>query len=54
MIEPGNYISGTNIFTEKSVSKLSDEMWGKMTKEVQQDYGRKWFDYRVSFNFVFN
>jgi len=48
MIEPGNYISGTNIFTEKSVSKLSDEMWSKMTEEVQQDYGRKWFDYRVN------
>merc|ERR1739838_961609 len=48
MIEPGNYIAGTNIFTKKSVSQLSGEMWGKMTAEVQEDYGRKWVDFRVN------
>lgn len=50
MIEPGNYIAGTNIFTKKSVAQLSEEMWKKMTKEVQEDYGQEWFEYRVGFD----
>ena len=48
MIEPGNYIAGTNIFTKASVEKLADEIWNKMPHNIREDYGKKWFDSRVS------
>ena len=47
MLEPGNYIAGTNIFTKQSVKKLADEIWSKMTDGVKADYGKAWFDSRV-------
>nr|CAB3225332.1 D-beta-hydroxybutyrate dehydrogenase, mitochondrial-like [Phallusia mammillata] len=47
IIEPGNYIAGTNIFTKSSVKQIGDGMWEKMTDEVKEDYGRDLFDRRV-------
>uniref|UniRef100_H2ZLU1 Uncharacterized protein n=1 Tax=Ciona savignyi TaxID=51511 RepID=H2ZLU1_CIOSA len=47
IIEPGNYIAGTSIFTEDGVKKLGDSMWSKMPDNVKEDYGKELFDYRV-------
>lgn len=48
MLEPGNYIAGTNIFTKQSVKKLSKEIWSKMTDDVKSAYGKPWFDSRIA------
>lgn len=47
IIEPGNYIAGTNIFTKESVSDLSTKMWNDMDDIVKADYGREYFDKKV-------
>ena len=36
MIEPGNYIAGTNIFNENFVKGQAEKMWGEMTEEVKR------------------
>ncbi|XP_002128232.3 D-beta-hydroxybutyrate dehydrogenase, mitochondrial-like [Ciona intestinalis] len=48
IIEPGNYIAGTSIFTKDGVKKLGDSMWEKMPDNVKEDYGKKLFDLRVA------
>lgn len=48
IIEPGNYIAGTNIFTKETVGNLADNMWNKMSDVVKKDYGREYFDAKVN------
>lgn len=48
IIEPGNYIAGTNIFTPESVSELAKKMWQDMGHQVKVDYGREYFDKKVN------
>ncbi|KAF2355580.1 Short-chain dehydrogenase/reductase SDR [Trinorchestia longiramus] len=48
VIEPGNFVAGTNIFTEESVEKSAQEMWNNMSEEVKQDYGEDVFQERVT------
>nr|XP_039271857.1 D-beta-hydroxybutyrate dehydrogenase, mitochondrial-like isoform X1 [Styela clava] len=48
IIEPGNYIAGTNIFTKQSVAALGDRMWGEMSETAKADYGREYFDRKVN------
>ncbi|CAG0913119.1 unnamed protein product [Notodromas monacha] len=47
VIEPGNYIAGTSIFSPESVKSAADVMWKQMPERVRQDYSRKYFDGRV-------
>ena len=49
LLEPGNFIAGTNIFNEKFVKSQAEEMWGNMTPEVKIAYGREHFDKKVKF-----
>ncbi|XP_071957077.1 D-beta-hydroxybutyrate dehydrogenase, mitochondrial-like [Antedon mediterranea] len=44
IIEPGNFVAATNIFTDESISKLSKKMWEEMSEEVQEAYGKGVFD----------
>ena len=48
IIEPGNYIAGTNIFSVKGVRKLGDSMWREMPDQVKEDYGKDLFEKKVS------
>lgn len=47
LVEPGNFIAGTNIFTEKTIKDAASKMWADMTEEVRADYGEKHFNARV-------
>lgn len=47
IIEPGNYIAGTNIFTEESIRRHTDEMWEIMDQEVKDAYGTAQFNSAV-------
>ncbi|XP_066283120.1 D-beta-hydroxybutyrate dehydrogenase, mitochondrial-like [Branchiostoma lanceolatum] len=44
IIEPGNFISATNIFTEDSIENTAMELWDGMTDEVKEAYGKKALD----------
>merc|ERR1712198_370600 len=48
LLEPGNFIAGTNIFNEKFVISQAEQMWQEMGEEVKQAYGREHFDKKVS------
>ncbi|MPC89993.1 D-beta-hydroxybutyrate dehydrogenase, mitochondrial [Portunus trituberculatus] len=47
IIEPGNFIAGTSIFTEASIREMAAKMWDSMDPEVKADYGRERFEARV-------
>lgn len=47
ILEPGNFIAGTNIFNEKFVKSQADLMWNGMDSEVQNVYTRQYFDKKV-------
>ena len=47
ILEPGNFIAGTNIFNEKFVKSQADLMWNGMGEEVKTAYGRQYFDKKV-------
>ncbi|XP_023329800.1 D-beta-hydroxybutyrate dehydrogenase, mitochondrial [Eurytemora carolleeae] len=47
LLEPGNFIAGTNIFNEKFVKSQAEEMWANMNPEVKIAYGREHFDKKV-------
>ncbi|KAK8746641.1 hypothetical protein OTU49_017118, partial [Cherax quadricarinatus] len=48
LVEPGNYVAATNIFTDESVRQQAQVMWTAMTEEVQQDFPRSYFDSQVN------
>ena len=47
ILEPGNFIAGTNIFNEKFVKAQADLMWNAMDAEVKNVYGKEYFDKKV-------
>jgi len=47
ILEPGNFIAGTNIFNEKFVKAQADLMWNAMDEEVKNVYGKEYFDKKV-------
>jgi len=48
ILEPGNFIAGTNIFNQQFVTSQADYMWGNMTDEVKNCYGKEYFDSKVA------
>ncbi len=47
LLEPGNFIAGTNIFNEDFVKQQADQMWSFMSEEVRAVYGEDYFQQRV-------
>ena len=47
VLEPGNFIAGTNIFNEKFVRSQAELMWGNMGEEIKAAYGKQYFDKKV-------
>ena len=39
MLEPMNFIAGTNIFNESFVKSQADKLWSAMSAEVREAYG---------------
>nr|XP_053633057.1 D-beta-hydroxybutyrate dehydrogenase, mitochondrial-like [Cherax quadricarinatus] len=48
IIEPGNFIAGTSIFSETSINDAAKTMWETMSDDVRSDYGREHFEARVN------
>lgn len=45
IIEPGNYVAGTSVYTEKVVDANAESLWRDMDDQVKEDYGgRDGFD----------
>lgn len=47
ILEPGNFIAGTNIFNESFVLSQAELMWNNMDKEIKDVYGKAYFDEKV-------
>ncbi|XP_068234784.1 D-beta-hydroxybutyrate dehydrogenase, mitochondrial-like isoform X2 [Palaemon carinicauda] len=41
IIEPGNYVAGTSVYTEKVVDAVSESLWRDMDDGIKEDYGGK-------------
>nr|CAD7463207.1 unnamed protein product [Timema tahoe] len=44
MIEPGNFVNATGIFTPESIRREADSLWKKIPPQVQKDYTKTYFD----------
>lgn len=47
LLEPGNFIAGTNIFNAEFIEAQVDKMWKAASAEVQEAYGRAHFSARA-------
>jgi len=47
ILEPGNFIAGTNIFNEKFVKSQAEMMWDNMDQEIKDAYGKDYFNQKV-------
>jgi len=47
ILEPGNFIAGTNIFNEEFVKAQAELMWSGMDQEIKDSYGKSYFDQKV-------
>nr|XP_005989440.1 PREDICTED: D-beta-hydroxybutyrate dehydrogenase, mitochondrial-like isoform X3 [Latimeria chalumnae] len=48
IIEPGNFIAATGIFTREGVQACADEMWNETSELVRQEYGKAYFDHQTN------
>lgn len=48
IVEPGNFIAGTNLYSPERIKAIADKMWDELPEIVRKDYGRKYFDEQVS------
>lgn len=48
LLEPGNFVAATSIFSQKFIKEQADSMWdNSMTEEVKSAYGEAYFNKRV-------
>uniref|UniRef100_A0A4W3HWH1 D-beta-hydroxybutyrate dehydrogenase, mitochondrial n=1 Tax=Callorhinchus milii TaxID=7868 RepID=A0A4W3HWH1_CALMI len=48
LVEPGNFISATSLYSPESIKKIADKMWDELPDIVRQDYGKEYFDAQVA------
>ncbi|KAF4527614.1 hypothetical protein B566_EDAN016300 [Ephemera danica] len=44
IVEPGNFVNATSIFSPESIKKHSDHMWQAMAEEVRHAYGQQYYE----------
>ncbi|XP_066995763.2 D-beta-hydroxybutyrate dehydrogenase, mitochondrial [Anabrus simplex] len=44
IIEPGNFVNATGIFTPESIRKSGEELWSQIPAEVQKAYSKHYFN----------
>ncbi|XP_043933748.1 D-beta-hydroxybutyrate dehydrogenase, mitochondrial-like [Protopterus annectens] len=44
IIEPGNFIVATNLYSPERIQAIADEMWKALPEIVKKDYGKQYFD----------
>ncbi|XP_071801377.1 D-beta-hydroxybutyrate dehydrogenase, mitochondrial-like [Asterias amurensis] len=47
VVEPGNYIAATGIFTQEKIDKIAEELERDLPAEVRESYGEDFFQSRV-------
>ncbi|XP_038058696.1 D-beta-hydroxybutyrate dehydrogenase, mitochondrial-like [Patiria miniata] len=47
IIEPGNFIAATGIFTQERIRQIASQMWEGASEETRQAYGKETFDTQV-------
>ncbi len=47
IIEPGNFIAATGIFTPEKIRQIANKMWNGMSEVTRQAYGKEAFDAQV-------
>ncbi|XP_006869475.1 PREDICTED: D-beta-hydroxybutyrate dehydrogenase, mitochondrial-like [Chrysochloris asiatica] len=48
VVEPGNFIAGTSLYTPESIQAMAKKMWDELPEVVRRDYGRKYFDDKIA------
>ncbi|XP_053566171.1 D-beta-hydroxybutyrate dehydrogenase, mitochondrial [Bombina bombina] len=48
VVEPGNFIAGTSLYSPEKIKAIADKMWSELPESVKNDYGRKYFDEKIS------
>lgn len=48
IIEPGNFVAATGIFTDAGVTKAAKTLWDNASEEVKATYGEGYFNFRVN------
>ena len=48
VVEPGNFNATTSLYGAERIQAIANKMWDELSEGVRKDYGRKYFDERVS------
>ncbi|XP_078266457.1 D-beta-hydroxybutyrate dehydrogenase, mitochondrial-like [Rhinoraja longicauda] len=48
IVEPGNFIAGTSLYTPERVKIILENMWNDLPEIVRKDYGKDYFDAQVT------
>ncbi|XP_060054462.1 D-beta-hydroxybutyrate dehydrogenase, mitochondrial isoform X2 [Erinaceus europaeus] len=48
VVEPGNYIAATSLYSPERIQAIANRMWDELPEVVRRDYGRKYFDEKIS------
>ncbi|KAJ9589699.1 hypothetical protein L9F63_017105, partial [Diploptera punctata] len=44
IVEPGNFVNATGVFTPDSIRRDAAALWGKIPEDIQQTYTKEFFD----------
>ncbi|KAK7874254.1 hypothetical protein R5R35_006289 [Gryllus longicercus] len=44
IIEPGNFVNATDIFTPESIRRYADTLWSQMPQHVQRAYSKQYYN----------
>ncbi|KAM4693323.1 D-beta-hydroxybutyrate dehydrogenase, mitochondrial [Discoglossus pictus] len=48
VVEPGNFIAATSLYSPEKIKAIADKMWSELPETVKNDYGREYFDEKIS------
>ncbi|XP_055501576.1 D-beta-hydroxybutyrate dehydrogenase, mitochondrial-like [Leucoraja erinacea] len=48
IVEPGNFIAGTSLYTPDRVKIILENMWNDLPEIVRKDYGKDYFDAQIT------
>ncbi|XP_053315569.1 D-beta-hydroxybutyrate dehydrogenase, mitochondrial [Spea bombifrons] len=48
VVEPGNFIAATSLYSPEKIKAIGDKMWAELPEKVKKDYGREYFDEKIS------
>lgn len=48
VVEPGNFIAATSLYSPEHIQAITNCMWDELPEVVRRDYGRKYFDEKIT------